>query len=315
MRRYNLTQCDSHCHQEAPMILCDITQDCLKAPSCLSVSHPRPHPLPSIEKPTKATLRQRYRVNMELHHLLYNAFLLCLLVPTNAEPLSSSSVQPSGTRSVSAGQGICKALQVEPGDGCWMLAQRCRISLEELTRFNPHPTFCSNLHPRQWICCSSGTLPVNPGDPGETPSPPTPVPDPNEVCNTYTIKTNDYCYAIALNFNITIDQIYNYNKKTWGWAGCNQLQTNQRICLSPGHPPMPAPVPNAVCGPQVPGTKEPPRGTDLSTLNQCPGKICCNVWGQCGTSRDFCVRNPADTGAPGTSQPGANGCISNCNTN
>jgi chitinase len=31
--------------------------------------------------------------------------------------------------------------------------------------------------------------------------------------------------------------------------------------------------------------------------------------------KDFCIENPADTGAPGTSKPGMNGCISNCGMN
>ncbi|KAI2608773.1 uncharacterized protein GGS25DRAFT_290520 [Hypoxylon fragiforme] len=29
---------------------------------------------------------------------------------------------------------------------------------------------------------------------------------------------------------------------------------------------------------------------------------------------DFCIPDPADTGAPGTAQPNSNGCISNCGT-
>jgi GH18 family chitinase len=41
---------------------------------------------------------------------------------------------------------------------------------------------------------------------------------------------------------------------------------------------------------------------------------CCNVWGKCGTTSEFCTPSPADTGAPGTAQPGTNGCISNCGT-
>ena len=43
---------------------------------------------------------------------------------------------------------------------------------------------------------------------------------------------------------------------------------------------MPAPISNAVCGPQVLGTVVPPAGTDISTLNPCPLNACCDVWGQ-----------------------------------
>lgn len=75
---------------------------------------------------------------------------------------------------------------------------------------------------------------------------------------------------------------------------------------------MPAPIANAVCGPQVPNTPRPANGTELASLNPCPLNVCCNVWGQCGTTKDFCTISPADTGAPGTSKPGANGCVSSC---
>ena len=84
------------------------------------------------------------------------------------------------------------------------------------------------------------------------------------------------------------------------------------MCLSTGTPPFPEAVANAVCGPQVPGTVAPSSGTDISTMNPCPLNACCDVWGQCGTTSEFCT--PSGTGAPGTAKPGTNGCISNCGT-
>lgn len=45
----------------------------------------------------------------------------------------------------------------------------------------------------------------------------------------------------------------------------------------------------------------------LASLNPCPLKSCCNFWGHCGTTADFCT--PAGKGVP-VSQ----GCISNCGT-
>jgi chitinase len=82
------------------------------------------------------------------------------------------------------------------------------------------------------------------------------------------------------------------------------------MCLSIGSPPMPATLANAVCGPQVPGTRQPDSGANLTILNPCPLNACCDVWGQCGTTVQFCT--PSGTGAPGTAAPGTNGCISNC---
>jgi chitinase len=77
---------------------------------------------------------------------------------------------------------------------------------------------------------------------------------------------------------------------------------------------MPAVVSNAVCGPQVPGTPIAPAGTNLSTLNGCPLNACCDIWGQCGTTVEFCTISESPTGAPGTAAVGTNGCISNCGT-
>jgi hypothetical protein len=75
---------------------------------------------------------------------------------------------------------------------------------------------------------------------------------------------------------------------------------------------MPAPLANALCGPQVPGTEKPTDGTALSDLNPCLLNACCDVWGQCGTTSEFCTNT--STGAPGTAKEGTNGCISNCGT-
>ncbi|OBT85620.1 hypothetical protein VE02_05172 [Pseudogymnoascus sp. 03VT05] len=76
---------------------------------------------------------------------------------------------------------------------------------------------------------------------------------------------------------------------------------------------MPGTVANAVCGPTVSGTTRPADMSTLVDLNLCPLNVCCNVWGQCGITQDFCVPSPADTGAPGTAKLGSNGCVSSCN--
>lgn len=45
---------------------------------------------------------------------------------------------------------------------------------------------------------------------------------------------------------------------------------------------MPDPIPNAMCGPQVPGTDTPSDTSRkaLAKLNHCPLNVCCNIWGQ-----------------------------------
>jgi hypothetical protein len=77
---------------------------------------------------------------------------------------------------------------------------------------------------------------------------------------------------------------------------------------------MLATLSNAVCGPQVKGTMPPTSGEILASLNPCPLNACCDIWGQCGTTDEFCTPSKSTTGNPGTAAPGENGCISNCGT-
>ncbi|KAK4146129.1 glycoside hydrolase superfamily [Dichotomopilus funicola] len=75
---------------------------------------------------------------------------------------------------------------------------------------------------------------------------------------------------------------------------------------------MPAAVDNAICGPQKPGTVRPSdKNINLAALNPCPLNACCNTWGQCGTTKEFCVDTTV-YGAPGTAAKSTYGCISNC---
>jgi hypothetical protein len=89
--------------------------------------------------------------------------------------------------------------------------------------------------------------------------------------------------------------------------------TKIRGTLSKGNAPFPAPIANAVCGPQKPDSSPLTHGTEITHLNPCQLNACCNIWGQCRRiTKDFCV--DTNTGAPGTAKPGTYGCISNCGT-
>ncbi|KAK1244939.1 hypothetical protein MKX08_004568 [Trichoderma sp. CBMAI-0020] len=197
----------------------------------------------------------------------------------------------------------CRTIVVIPGDSCGSLAKKCGISGTNFTKYNPKKNLCSTLAVKQHVCCSSGTLPNY-----------APKPQSDGVCATYLVKKGDTCADLAAFYTVTITQIENWNKKTWGWMGCKDLQAKMKICLSSGDALMPAPIANAKCGPQVPGTKRPTNGTALALLNQCPLKACCDKWGQCGITAQFCTQIDSATGAPGTSKNGTNGCISNCGT-
>jgi chitinase len=50
----------------------------------------------------------------------------------------------------------------------------------------------------------------------------------------------------------------------------------------------------------------------MGDLSPCPIKACCNVWGNCGVDKDFCIATKSETGNPGTAALNTNGCVQNC---
>lgn len=212
-----------------------------------------------------------------------------------------------GRRSVShppllTARDDCSTVQVKSGDSCASLATACRISSDDFNKYNPSDDLCATLMPGQYVCCSSGSLPDL-----------SPQPNANGTCATYAVVADDTCTSIGAANDVSVDDIDSFNGETWGWNGCNSLYVGANICLSKGDPPMPSALENAECGPQKPGTVIPDSGTrNISSLNPCPLNACCNIWGQCGITDDFC--KDTNTGAPGTAKTGTNGCISNCGT-
>ncbi|KAK4195986.1 family 18 putative glycoside hydrolase [Triangularia verruculosa] len=192
----------------------------------------------------------------------------------------------------------CRTVQVEAGNGCAELAVKCGITPFNFDRLNPG--ICGSLRPKQHVCCTEGTLPDF-----------RPKPKADGSCFDYSVKPDDNCANLAAEYSLTVAQIESFNKNTWGWNGCQLLWVGTKMCLSTGTAPFPAPVANAVCGPQKPGSTRPADGSNIANLNPCPLRSCCNIWGQCGVSKDFCV-DTRGSGAPGTAAPGTHGCISNC---
>lgn len=233
---------------------------------------------------------QKYNTAKELCTTLVPDQVVCCSSGTLPDPIPAAN-----------SDGTCKTQSVVSGDSCSSLASKCGLKPADFTTLHPASTFCSTLQVGQRVCCTHGVLPDI-----------TPKPNSDGSCAVYTVKSGDGCSIIAASYGITQANIETFNKKTWGWNGCSALLPAEKICLSTGTPPFPDSVSNAVCGPQVPGTKKPASGTSdtWASLNPCPLNVCCNVWGQCGATDDFCVINPASTGAPGTTLPGKNACKS-----
>lgn len=200
-------------------------------------------------------------------------------------------------------RGTCSTIQVSGGDYCAKVAAECGISLADFQKYNPDKNLCDPLMLGRHVCCSAGTLPDF-----------APKPNSDGTCKSHYVTSVDTCSTLAAAYLITQEQLETFNKNTWGWMGCGDLQAKSTICLSSGDPPMPATVPNAVCGPQMNDTKRPTDGTPLESLNPCPLNAYCDIWGQCGITRDFCTASESTTGAPGTAKGGSNGCISHCGT-
>lgn len=195
----------------------------------------------------------------------------------------------------------CRTVQVVAQDTCAKLAKRCGISGPDFTKYNSADNFCATLMPGGHACCSPGDMPDF-----------RPKPNDDGSCATVSVSKGQTCSSIAAARSLTVKDIEGFNKKTWGFNGCKNLWAEAVICVSKGSPPMPNSIANAVCGPQKPGTKKPDNMEDLAKLNPCPLNACCDVFGQCGTTEEFCV--DTNTGAPGTAEKGTNGCISNCGT-
>lgn len=129
-------------------------------------------------------------------------------------------------------RATCRDIQVFGGDSCGSLASKCGISGSDFTKYNNNTkNFCSTLKPKQWVCCSAGSLPDH-----------RPQPNKDGTCNTYHVQDGDGCWSIADAFGISQDDIEKYNKKTWGWGGCKYLQKEANICLSKGDPPSKYPL-------------------------------------------------------------------------
>ncbi|VBB80335.1 Putative Glycoside Hydrolase Family 18 [Podospora comata] len=230
----------------------------------------------------------------------YNRKDLCQSLILGERVCCSSGTLPS-TLPPGNSDGTCKTRQVVLGDDCGSLANKCGISGDDFTKANPQSSLCSTLAEGQHVCCSQGKLPDLRPKKGA-----------DGYCAVYKTKRDDNCAKIAASNMLTVTELENFNKNTWGWSGCKLLYPDFNMCVSDGAAPMPAIVPNAMCGPTMNGTVRPPVGTNISTLNPCPLNVCCNIWGQCGMTDDFCVISKSETGAPGTSAPGKSGCVSNC---
>lgn len=82
--------------------------------------------------------------------------------------------------------------------------------------------------PGQHVCCSAGTLPDF-----------RPKPNADGTCASHYVESGENCAALGAANSLTNAEIESFNKNTWAWDGCDNLQAYQYICLSTGDPPPP----------------------------------------------------------------------------
>ncbi|KAJ5087995.1 hypothetical protein N7456_011611 [Penicillium angulare] len=204
---------------------------------------------------------------------------LLLISQVNGNPLEKRST-------------ACSSIIIEKGDTCDTLAAKCGITTTEFSTYNTDSSLCSSPTDGQPVCCSSGTLELPPQASADG------------ICYIHTVQPTDTCDRIASAYGITVDELETYNEDTWeyDWIGCSKgLVGGAFICLSSGSPPMPHTLPNAICGPQVPGTARPNDMSDLASLNPCLASGCQCVLsnGLCGNTEDENAACP--TGSASTS--------------
>ncbi|KAL4789112.1 chitinase [Aspergillus venezuelensis] len=136
----------------------------------------------------------------------------------------------------------CTTVQAVFGDDCDSLAAKCGLTYAEFVEINDEKDFCINLKPKQHACCDEGDLPDF-----------SPSPNEDGSCFSNTVTGDNNCDSLAAEYSLTMDELKEYNKNTWGFSGCDPLFEHSIICLSEGSPPFPAPIANAIC---PPGTAE-----------------------------------------------------------
>lgn len=104
-----------------------------------------------------------------------------------------------------------------------------------------------------------------------------PVAGGDGICFTYTVQWEDSCAKIAESHSVSVSDIELWNTGSWGWSGCANIAQGDFVCLSSGALPMPKALPNAVCGPQVPGAMRPANYADLPSVNPCPMGQCVSI--------------------------------------
>jgi len=219
-------------------------------------------------------------------------------------PLPVEQFPGLAVRSLLSKPATCRTIQAVKDDTCDKLASKCGAHWDDFIKYNPKSDLCTNLVVGQHVCCNDGAMPDL-----------KPKGNPDGPCSSWMVQPDESCISIGTSKGgLTVAELESFNEKVWGWTGYVTPQMGIRMCVSKGTPKPPNPFGNAVCGPQKPGSRHPNAGEDIAKMNPCPLNACCNIWGQCGTTSDFCTRTKATGKLAWYSGDKENACISKCGT-
>ena len=150
----------------------------------------------------------------------FNRANLCNTLVKDEKVCCSSGTLPS-TLPAGNVDGPCKTRSVISGDACGSLASKCGISAADFIKANPKSNLCSTLAVGQPVYCTNGRMPDL-----------KPKPDANGDCAVYTTKQDDSCSVIAAARDLTVADLENLNKKTWGWNAVVRSSIPISECVS-----------------------------------------------------------------------------------
>lgn len=119
-------------------------------------------------------------IDLQDMEMLDDAQEIDILVAGPAETDLLHLFQDNDTAPELTSRAECNVIQVVEGDSCASLATRCGITVTQFNNFNSNENLCSTLAPKQWVCCSSGTMPAM-----------TPQPQADGTCAIYEVMAGD----------------------------------------------------------------------------------------------------------------------------
>jgi hypothetical protein len=158
-------------------------------------------------------------------------------ISNSSSPANSNSDASKQVLDTLERRGDCRAVTVDPGEGCWQVAtEKCGISTQDFYNYNGggSSAFCDLIKAGQKMCCSPGTVPA-------------PKPQPDGTCQYVQAQPQDTCWSIAntrCGEVISVDDLVKYNNGASVDAFC-ALKPKQPVCCSPGKIPDLRPKPNA----------------------------------------------------------------------